>query len=243
MPGPAVRRPAGLCAVLVIAAGVCVVLGRWQLDRAEQSRAAAAEFRSAADLEPLTGPGGTAEAMPRRFRGIRLEGRYEPGTQVLLDNITRDGAAGYYVLTPFAPASGERRVLVNRGWIAADPDRGVVPRLDVETRPRTLSGRVDRLPSAALSLDASAEAVRDGIYRVSFPTIAELERLLDVELAPFQVLLDPAEADGFGRRWMPETRRADRNTAYAGQWFMMAAAAFGVAAWAALRAFQAIRRR
>lgn len=235
-----VRQYALLAVVFAAGAAVCIGLGRWQLDRAGQVRSAAAAFRAAGEAEPLRDlAAAAADPDAYRFRTVDLAGRYESEPQVLLDNITKDGAVGYYVLTPFRPAGAERLVLVNRGWIEADPDRRVVPGLDVDGQPRRVTGRIDRLPSAALSWGASAETVRAGLYRASYPTAAELERLLDVELAPFQLELDAAAADGFERSWTPGTRRADRNTAYAGQWFIMAVAAAALAVWAALRAGRA----
>lgn len=232
-----------LCLAFVALAAVFVGLGRWQLDRAAEARAVGERFSERAELEPVTDVAAAARRPldALHYRELRLEGRYG-GAQVLLDNITRHGAAGYYVLTPFEPAAGGPAVLVNRGWIEADPDRGVVRPLDVGTGRRVVSGRIDRLPRAALSLGGAGERVRDGLYRASFPSIGELEALLGRELAPFQVLLDPSRGDGFERTWTPDTSRADTNTAYAGQWFIMAVGACALAGWAAWRAYRAARR-
>lgn len=240
-PGPA-GGFAALCAAALALAAVFVSLGRWQLERAEQARAVAAEYRDAAGQAALTDPP-AADPGRFRYRRLTLTGRYDGEHHVLLDNITRGGAAGYYVLTPFVPASGGPPVLVNRGWVEAGPDRRVAPRIEVADprRSRRLAGRIDRLPSAALSLGGKPETVREGVYRASFPSIEELERLLGAELAPFQLLLDPEEPDGYVRSWAPATTRADRNTAYAGQWFIMAAGAAGLAVWAAARAYRATR--
>jgi surfeit locus 1 family protein len=48
-------------------------------------------------------------------------------------------------------------------------------------------------------------------------------------LYPFAVLLDEAEAGGFLREWGPVTGRAERNIAYAVQWFALAALAMAIA--------------
>lgn len=235
---PAVRA-AAFATGCIAAAGAFAALGIWQLGRAADHRAVAAAYGAAAEAAPLTDVAAAAASVGAlRYRRLAVDGAYDASVQVLLDNITRDGVAGYYVLTPFEPAGVGPRVLVNRGWIEADPDRRVVPRLDVEGRVGSVSGRIDRLPAPALALDAAPERLGDGLYRLSFPTPAELERLLGVELAPFQLLLDPDEPGGFERRWRPDTARADRNTAYAGQWFIMAVAAAGLAAWGGARAYR-----
>lgn len=240
-PGRA-RGTAVLCVVSVVAAGAFAALGNWQLGRAEHNRAIAAEFRTAGAAEPLTDVERAAESPGAlRYRPLRIEGRYAAGMQVLLDNITRGGSAGYEVLTPFRLAGGARHVLVNRGWIEADPDRSLVRALDVGAQSRIVTGRLDRLPRPALRLDGSAERLREGLYRMSFPSLADVERLLGIEVLPFQLLLDPAAEDGFTRDWTPRTMSADRNTAYAGQWFIMAVAAAGLAVWAALRAYRGLK--
>jgi cytochrome oxidase assembly protein ShyY1 len=57
---------------------------------------------------------------------------------------------------------------------------------------------------------------------LSFPDFAEIEVALGVEVLHFQLLLDPTAPHGFVREWEPATDRADRNIAYAVQWFGLA---------------------
>ena len=67
---------------------------------------------------------------------------------------------------------------------------------------------------------------------VQYPRMEELAQALGRELAPRQVLLDPAAPDGYVRAWIVPGTTADRNLGYAVQWFAFAAVA--VAIWLVL---------
>lgn len=224
-------------ALLAAAAGFAS-LGRWQLERAEVNRAVEAGYADAAHEPVLERPvsGDTVEAA--RYRRIRLHGSYLTMRQILLDNMISHGRPGYEVLTPFEPAAGEALVLVNRGWVAASPDRRILPDVALAEADTTVSGRVDHLPRAALALGgAPPRAAQGPLVVLSFPSAAEVEAALGRQVYPFQVLLDPEAADGFERDWGPPENRATRNIAYAAQWFGLCALAAVIAAGIAIRCY------
>jgi surfeit locus 1 family protein len=228
---------------LLLAALGFSALGRWQLERAEFHRAMVAEFDLATTLPPLEQP--FAEAEPLRYRTIQLIGRYVPESQVLLDNMTRHGVAGYQVLTPFRVsgradgaglADDTALILVNRGWVPAAPDRSQLPDIGIAAaRDVVVSGRIDRLPRAALELEAPAAAKGAPVTVLSFPDFAAIEAVLGASVRNFQLLLDPAAPEGFVREWAPESDRADRNIAYAVQWFGLALLALVLAIGVAIK--------
>jgi hypothetical protein len=135
---------------LALAGAGGIGLGRWQLERAELHRDVAASFRSATGLAAIEQPIAARELDDLRYRRIRLHGRYRAGTQILLDNMTFRGQAGYQVLTPL-DIGGSRLVLVNRGWVAASPDRSLLPSVALPELSAEIAGRIDRLPRAGLS--------------------------------------------------------------------------------------------
>lgn len=216
----------GVCALVLAAAGFSA-LGRWQLERAAANRASAEGYSQAAGLPAIDRPVGSREADELRHRRIRLSGRYQAETQILLDNMTHRGQAGYQVLTPFRVA-GQRLVLVNRGWIAASPDRSRLPDVTLTGDVSEITGRIGRLPLAALRFEAPA-ATAGSLVVMSFPDFADVEAVLGHEVHAFVVLLDPDAPDGFLRDWAPTTDRADRNIAYAVQWFGLAVLALALA--------------
>ena len=91
---------------------VFIVLGRWQWERGVLKDALALQFAQGGDLVTDLGPQGTRD-LPR-YTQVRVRGEWVADRQFLLDNRTRDGRAGYEVLTPLQLEDG-REVLVNRG--------------------------------------------------------------------------------------------------------------------------------
>ncbi len=177
----------GLTVVLCL---LFLSLGRWQWGRAEQKRELWAQFdRGSGDVVSL-GTRGMAE-LPRYAR-VRVEGRWEPRRQFLLDNRTHDGRAGYEVLTPLWLDDG-RVVLVNRGWVpfggyrdrlpdvAADFADLVAATSGAATARVAVSGRLDELPSAGLAGGRAAPRLAGPWPRVTaFPRPAELAASLGV---------------------------------------------------------------
>jgi len=211
---------------LLLAAAGFARLGQWQLDRAEVNRSIEKQFAAAATLPIVAAPVSADDRESLRFRRVSLAGEYEPDMQILLDNMTHAGQAGYQVLTPFR-FGPDRLVLVNRGWIAGSPDRSVLPDVALRSTVTAVTGRIDHLPRAALQLDAPPPARKSQVYVLSFPDFAAIEAVLGEPLAPFQLLLDADAPDGFVREWTPHSDLADRNIAYAVQWFGLAALAVG----------------
>jgi surfeit locus 1 family protein len=206
-------------------AAIFALLGQWQLRRAGERAALDAQFAAHA-----LGP--RLEALPDapvggelRYRAVALHGRYLPETQVLADNMTHAGVAGYHVLTPFLATDG-RVAVVNRGFVPAPASRSELPNIAVSAEARSVRGRIDTFPMPALRLTAAATGTA-AVRVLSFPEPKDLEHALGAQVAPYQILLDADEPDGFVRAWEPRGIRAERNLAYAGQWFALSLATVG----------------
>ena len=235
--------PLWLAALGAALALIGALLGNWQLERADANRVLRERFAAGAALPPLAfdGPPATLDE-DLRYRRVRIAGEYVPEPQFLLDNRVQSGQVGYEVLTLFRPAAGEPWMLVNRGWLAADPDRRILPEVGVAGGERVVVGMLDRLPRAGLALDGAVprpEALPP-VSVVSFPTAADLEALAGRSLADLQLKLDEGEPDGFERARELPGLPPERNLAYAGQWFLLAALA---AAGAVYVVIAAVRRR
>lgn len=210
--------------LLAAAAVVTFVgLGRWQWDRGVERRAQWEDFDA-------TGPALPADsrdlgALPR-FQRVALTGRYDTGHQFVLDNRTREGRAGYEVLTPLELGDG-RAVLVNRGWLPFSGYRDRFPNVAFEGRAsEVVTGRLDRLPSAGLASGRAAPGPGDDWPKlVSFPSMEQLAGALGRELEPWIVLLDERAPHGFARAWRPPGLEPARHFSYAVQWWGLAALA------------------
>ena len=61
------------------------------------------------------------------MRRVEVEGEFVPKGLMLLDNKTRNAVAGYEVVMPLKIGGSSMHVLINRGWIAAGPERARLP--------------------------------------------------------------------------------------------------------------------
>ena len=211
-----------LAAIVLLVAFVS--LGFWQLDRAAQKEALEDLFATDAARETLE-----ADMPFVPFRPVRVEGRYLPERQVLIDNMVIDGRLGYYVLTPLEIAAGEPLLMVNRGWVER-PASGA-PAIDVPAGTVALEGRMGQLPRVGIRT-GPAFAGEQGWPRIGvFPTLDEVAAEIGREVMPFALLLDPDPAAGMLRRWKPSVSGPMMHYGYAFQWFALATAVLVVTGW------------
>lgn len=217
-------------ALIAAVAAIAAALGAWQVGRGAQKDALQAA-REAARAAPPLAPSGAAPRLAA-IDGARVElaGTFDEAATVFLDNRTRQGVAGFHVLTPLRLADGGAWVPVLRGWVARDvADRTRVPAL-----PR-LDGpvRVEGFAQAALAqpmLLAGQPAPAPG-ERIWQRYEAEVFRRWSGRPVVDGVVRQTSDTpDGLARDWVEPGSGADKHRAYAFQWFAMAALAAGGAA-------------
>lgn len=186
-------------------------LGAWQLERAETK----VELRDAY-FERMAAEAAAPQAEPLMFERVLLVGRFE-GTSFLVDNQVHQGRAGYWVVSSFLDESGSR-YLVNRGWLAASSDRGVLPEVTVPGMVSTI-GVVwpDTGLIPLLEDDAWASDWPKRVQRLNAPRMAAL-----VEAEPFEIRLEPGQPGGLTAITIGTSLSPDRHLGYAVQWFGLA---------------------
>lgn len=211
-------------ALTVLGVAFFVWLGFWQLDRAEQKQQLLAEYE-AGQQRQIDITSENADGLSR-YQRVRVSGRYDPEHQFLLDNMpSHTGRPGFRVLTPMQTSAGW--LLVDRGWLPLGATRADLPNVSVSDTERNITGSLDSLPRAGITLEGAPIAATVPWPRVlSFPTQADLERQLGNKLIPNVLLLDPGHPDGYERIWEAHLGfKPERHIGYAVQWFAMAAAA------------------
>jgi surfeit locus 1 family protein len=208
--------------VLLTAAGVAlfVVLGLWQLERAEFKSHLQAKFeqRLTEDYRPLE-VGADLEDI--QYRKLRLEGSYVDGHHFLLDNQVNGGRAGYHVLTPFRLADGERVILVNRGWAPWGDSRTTLPAVREPAVAGMAAGIAFVPEPPALKL---VELQLSGEWPELIPYI-DLDALrgqYSPRLMPMILWLGPEIPGTYERAWDPIWLPPEKSRAYALQWFFFA---------------------
>jgi len=159
-----------------------------------QSRRADGKRAAAADLEK---------------KRVSLRGVFRPEFTVLLDNKIRHHRPGYEVVTPLR-VDGEH-VLVNRGWMERSAEL------------RTPAGevRVDgialaRLPQAMRIGEESKTRVRQNL------DVAAYAAETGLKLRPMVIEQHSDSGDGLLRDWPRPDAGAEKNEAYAFQWYSLA---------------------
>jgi surfeit locus 1 family protein len=251
-----------LAAVAVVA--LTVSLGNWQLRRADDKARLQLQRDQALARAPL--PIGTAllDAAATDGQRVSVEGRFDEPHTVFLDNRTRQGVAGFHVLTPMRiesdlPADGTvRYVLVLRGWIARDiAERTRLPPLRTPTGVQRIEGLaiVDLPqpivlgssgpeggavePSAAGRASGNEQgkaAGKDASARIwQHLSMPDYARWSGLPMQPVLVRQTVELDDGLARDWVQPASGVDRHRGYAVQWYAIAAVTAGLWLWLSLR--------
>lgn len=121
------RRTILFCALALIAAGLFIRLGFWQIARLSERRA-----RNDLITQQQRGGPRPFATLPRdtagaHYRTASLTGVYDYDHELVVTGRTRRGAPGVDLFTPVRMAGSDTAVLVNRGWVYS-PDAGTVNR-------------------------------------------------------------------------------------------------------------------
>ena len=210
--------------VTLVLFGFLLSLGFWQLHRAQEKREIIKNYQVEKDGAVIRLNADMKSAAGLDYQHASSIGRYDSVHQLLLDNRTHEGRAGYQVLTPFILRDSEVAVLVNRGWVPVGKSRDQLPDVAVGEAQRTVLGRL-KIPPAEVFMLGEEELRRGWPYRIQRIQFQTLSEELQRTLLPVVLLLDNEEPDGYLRDWRPMVGFGpERNVGYAVQWFGLAAA-------------------
>jgi len=210
--------------VVAICLAFLLWLGFWQLDRADEKQA----LVNSHEKSKLEMPIPLNDSLEQNwqsihYRPLEVYGRYDLDNQLLLDNKTHQGKAGYHVLTPFIIDGSEKTLLVNRGWLAGMSRREDRPKFTTPAGKLTLKGVVEFPPDKHFRLSDEEEPRLSGPRVIQEIRMDLLEQRLARSLLPIIMLLDPGDPSGFVREWKPLYNSGpEQNHAYALQWFSFA---------------------
>lgn len=119
--------PGAIAATILafIAAGVCVRLGFWQLDRLEWRVEHNRVVSERLALPPLPVTSAALDTTGLAYRRVELRGAFDDARTFVLAGRAHQGMPGVHLITPLRLEGGGGVVLVNRGWLRA-PDAATV---------------------------------------------------------------------------------------------------------------------
>ena len=207
-----------LFAVAVVVA--FVLLGLWQLDRHEQRADRNATVQARSELAPVPvvdALDGVADADDLRFRTVTASGTYGD-RDLLVDNRSKDGLPGAWVLTPLRLDDGTTLV-VNRGFQFNDGGR-VTPE-PAPAGPVSLEGTVTTWEGDGCGVRTGADGDPVGMACLRRPTA---EDVFGAEVLPVVVQAQsatPPASDLLAPVPLPELDDGPHRS-YAVQWFIFA---------------------
>lgn len=208
-------------------------LGLWQLGRAEQKEQAHAQVLAQALRPALKTPDLTQAISPQQDleRRVDLEGEWLAQWTVYLENRSMRGQPGFWVFTPLK-LSPDRVVLVQRGWVTRDwVQSDKLPVIDTPPGLVQVQGRWVAPPSVMVELSQPQASMGQGFQalrqNIDMPAFSHETGLTFVA----NVLQTGAPSEGLLREWPANLSGADKNRAYALQWFALAVLCVGLFAW------------
>jgi surfeit locus 1 family protein len=199
-------------------------LGVWQLERASWKQGLVDTHADRARLSPVSLDSLHDLRDVEPYRRVFVRGYYDMEHQLLLDNRTYQGYAGYHVLTPLRLADSGKTVLVNRGWVPVGNSRAVLPDISGTTGEVLVDATIQVPPTKLFRLGAMDEENKGWPQVVQQIEMNELEQRLGYPLQQLILLLDKDDEFGFIRDWKPVYGvTPDKHRAYAVQWFTLAA--------------------
>jgi surfeit locus 1 family protein len=237
---------------------VTVVMGSWQLRRADFKEALAAQTLAQGQL-PILQNASLIELDSRAVnaksqsaglaqRSVQLKGTWLHDHTAWLDNRFMAGRPGFYVVTPLQLTDSPVVVWVQRGWVARDvQDRTRLPELPMPAHPVVVQGKIiegiSRIYAlgddngAAASISAPAPARASRIWQnLPVVTLGSQQRWLPVAVMQTVVeqadgAADAAPADGLLRQWPQADAGVAKHYGYAFQWFALCALIIGLYVW------------
>ena len=203
-------------------------LGIWQLGRAEEKQVLIQQWQGSGEVAK-----GLNHPSLQQFSLIRHQGKFEQERWFLLDNRTRQGMVGYEIVALFLPLGSERHILVNLGWVSADPDRRILPKIELPKGVVTVQGRLTEV-SRPLVLGES-------LWRPTWPQRIQrieldgLEQRLGLILMPWVIRPGEPVLPEADLSWSPAVMLPEKHRAYAVQWFAMAGVLVLLIGWNLLR--------
>jgi len=228
-------RLALLTFATVLAIGISLSLGWWQLSRAAQKQALQAAVLAQGAKPVLDSMALQTAAAPLALvhQRAHLKGTWVSGSTVFLDNRPMDGRVGFFAMTPFLLQESKAAILVQRGWVPRNfEDRTRLPHIETPTGVVEIEGRMAPPPAKLYELGgAGAGAIRQNLDLAQFRT--------ETGLALVAVTLQQtgAPSEGLLRDWAAVNAGVDRHYGYAFQWFGLAALIAVLYFW-----FQIVRR-
>ncbi len=192
-------------------------LGFWQLERAHQKEEMLTAQAKLSQKAPQIWQSG--DPLPTQYQPIHLNGHYL-NQHFLFDNQHYQHQLGYNVLTPFL-LENKSIILIDRGWVAANPNRQILPEISTPTN-LNLDGRVYYPSEKNWVLGQVLEKKGTKLTIVERIDTKLVGQFLHKSVYPFIIRLNKESGQDYVREWSIVAMSPERHYGYAVQWFAIA---------------------
>ena len=216
-----------LIPTLIFAIAFCgfIVLGFWQIDRADQKNVLNSNYtdRQQEAIIVLDKNNVIDEKSSLLWRKVEFEGSFINKQNIILDNQIFNQIAGFNIITPFKIKGSDSLVLINRGWHPNLKNREMLPIINEISGERILQGHIASFPVSGIKLGKNnIETLNSQIFRFQRLDAAELNYFFSAKIMPYMIYLDPIiDKELYGNFKLPAPD-SQKNYGYAFQWFAFA---------------------
>ena len=211
-----------IAATVALLFPLLIALGFWQLSRADEKRDIVARFdRNQQSAPALVNDLSGTEDM--QYRSAWLRGALDSERRIFLDNRVRHSRPGYEVLEVLTVEPSGLRVLINRGWVLAPLDRNKLPSVAPVTGNSQFRGFLYRNLPGSFILNDGISAFPSWPARLGWISVERASELFGQPFYAYQLRLDRDSPGALQTGWPTVAVQPEKHTAYAVQWFTMAA--------------------
>lgn len=197
-----------------------VSLGQWQTRRAVEKETAGNALMQRAKKTPLVAADLNTTVENIAFRRVIVRGEFVQDWPIYLDNRPMHGVAGFYILMPFKIQGSDQHILVVRGWQPRNPQsRTQMPSLKTPEGAIQLEGVIRSGMEKVMQLGAN-ETYKPGVILQNLD-ISDGARQMGFKMYDFVLNQTTDTLDGLLRDWSLPSVGAEKNRAYAFQWYAL----------------------
>lgn len=210
--------------ILLLCVPIFIKLGMWQFQKAELKQSIQEKYLESKNDKLVLPTLAEVDWESWKYKKITVNGYYDTQYEIFLDNQVEQQRIGYHVITPLKLKGRDDYVLVNRGWVAADNNRKILPKIKTPVNFVDVTGQV-WIPSKKNFTLESEEAKLQWQKVWQYMDMDRYQKKIPIKLLPIVIRLDSSsQAGGFVRNWQIAPDRIVTHLGYAYQWFGFAVA-------------------
>jgi len=221
-----------VCLVVIVVL-VCVRLGFWQLQRADQKQQQLNAIENIQQQGVMSWA--QLQQLPKEWNKtgvlVSLSGYFDTNNYWLLDNQIYNGQVGYDLLTLLKLPDESRFLLVNLGWVKAGRSREALPNVTIPSGKFTLTAQIKEDNLSGFTL-ANSNTQSDLAKRIQIIDLQSLSSQSQRTLVDFMAYRQGDEDEIAAPHYEAVVMSPEKHYAYSVQWFLIAIACVVVAIFA-----------